>query len=345
MAATTGTHSCPSGSLAWSSFSLPSPINPVTSPHKATLPVPMPITPPGALLVDLSRLFSLQVSPYLLSSVCPSATGTAATSASSSSSLVGLQTVLTQPGLQPSPQDPGYLPSLRLQQHAFPQAMAPALLLPLQHRQQPQPTCRPQPPLSHQTVAGDGTSDLEWILSRAEQLAQEKKDARHQACRREKSEPHYGAPRIKRRRTSSPKGRDDYSPDGGGQRQSTSGDDRHGRPFCSSSSGSSDNDDDHDERDSSSIRGSSQAGVMGIGGKEILCQRRQASPKQVVLLERVFAAEPFPTSATKRRLSEVLRMSPKRVAVWFKNKRARKKKGIPLAPLRLLVVRLCLTIT
>lgn len=79
-------------------------------------------------------------------------------------------------------------------------------------------------------------------------------------------------------------------------------------------------------------------------GKDIICKRRYASPKQVVLLEQVFAVEPFPTSATKSRLSKVLHMSPKCVAVWFKNKRARKKKGVPLPPLRLFVVHLRLTI-
>ncbi len=71
--------------------------------------------------------------------------------------------------------------------------------------------------------------------------------------------------------------------------------------------------------------------MAGFKGKESLCKSRHASPKQVMLLERVFAVEPFPTSATRCLLSEVLlRMSPKRVAVWFKNKRARKKEGIPL---------------
>ncbi len=44
-------------------------------------------------------------------------------------------------------------------------------------------------------VNGDWTSDLESILSRAEQLAQEKKDARNQPCnggKLDKDERHYG---------------------------------------------------------------------------------------------------------------------------------------------------------
>jgi hypothetical protein len=62
-----------------------------------------------------------------------------------------------------------------------------------------------------------------------------------------------------------------------------------------------------------------------------VAKRKPATPRQVVLLEQVFAVEPTPTSTTKLRLAEVLNMSPKRVTVWFKNKRARqKKKGIPL---------------
>ena len=81
-------------------------------------------------------------------------------------------------------------------------------------------------------MAGDGdsdwTSDLESILSRAEQPAQEKKDAHNQPCnggKRDKGEPHYGVPHIKHRRTSSPKskGSCDYSPYGGGPRHATSG--------------------------------------------------------------------------------------------------------------------------
>lgn len=55
--------------------------------------------------------------------------------------------------------------------------------------------------------------------------------------------------------------------------------------------------------------------------------RRQASAGQVSLLEEVFALEPIPTALTKARLSQLLDMPTKRIQIWFKNKRARQKKG------------------
>jgi hypothetical protein len=99
-----------------------------------------------------------------------------------------------------------------------------------------------------------------------------------------------------------PTSRGRYHSPHGGQQQSTSVDNRNREPFCSSSSGSS-KDDDYDAK--------------AVIGKDIICKRRYVSPKQVVLLKRVFAMEPFPMSATKSWLSKVLHMSPKRVAVWF----------------------------
>lgn len=57
--------------------------------------------------------------------------------------------------------------------------------------------------------------------------------------------------------------------------------------------------------------------------------RRQASSGQVGLLEEVFALEPIPTALTKARLSQLLDMPTKRIQIWFKNKRARQKKGRP----------------
>jgi hypothetical protein len=168
------------------------------------------------------------------------------------------------------------------------------------------------------------------VLSRAERQVQEE-GARNQElngrAKREKREPHNDDEpdyRIKRRRSN----RDsDYSPYGGGQRQcrSDDDDDHHGRPFSGSSSGSSG--DSNAESSGGGGRDSSKQGAVA-GMREVHYQRRHASPEQVVLLEQVFAVEPIPTSATKFRLSEVLDMSPKRVAVWFKNKRARQKKGI-----------------
>jgi hypothetical protein len=195
-------------------------------------------------------------------------------------------------------------------------------------------------------AGGDRMSALESILARAERHAQEE-NARNLArgIKREKSEPRYGdddyaspsrLDRIKRRRTDSNSSDSDYSPSSAGsQRRTQSDDDEHhhrGQPtFTSSSSGSSDDDEDDESGGGARRAAGKHQGVVGTGMREMLYKRRQASPKQVVLLEQVFAVEPIPTSATKLRLSEVLNMSPKRVTVWFKNKRARqKKKGIPL---------------
>lgn len=193
------------------------------------------------------------------------------------------------------------------------------------------------------SAGGDRMSALESILARAERHAQEE-NARNLArgIKREKSGygDDYASPsrsdRLKRRRTDSNSSDSDYSPSSaGGQRRTQSDDDEHhhrGHPtFTSSSSGSSDDDEDDENGGGARRSAGKHQGVVGTGMREMLYKRRQASPKQVVLLEQVFAVEPIPTSATKLRLSEVLNMSPKRVTVWFKNKRARqKKKGIPL---------------
>ncbi len=58
-------------------------------------------------------------------------------------------------------------------------------------------------------------------------------------------------------------------------------------------------------------------------------KRKQATPKQVAILEQIFAIEPIPSCVTKIRLSKLLGISPKKVQIWFKNKRARQKKGKP----------------
>jgi len=55
-------------------------------------------------------------------------------------------------------------------------------------------------------------------------------------------------------------------------------------------------------------------------------KRKRASPQQVALLENIFTVEPLPNTATKQRISQELGMTPRRVTIWFQNKRARLKK-------------------
>lgn len=317
-------------SFASSDSSSPSP-RPLTSPYETMLPPPVPMltTPPGAPMIYdiqfLSQLY-LQASPYLLiSSLFPGATlARSSPTASASSSQYVFHPVMALAHLHPLQPPPPPSPQPTSTQHV-PQSSSPA--------ESPITPSRSgmDPPVAG---GGDGApvSVLESILSRAERQVQEEgahNQARNGRAKREKREPHNdGEPdyRIKRRRSH----RDsNYSPYGGGQRQcrSDDDDDRHGRPFSGSSSGSSGDSNAESSGGGSSSRDSSKQGAVA-GMKEVHHQRRHASPEQVVLLEQVFAVEPIPTSATKFRLSEVLDMSPKRVAVWFKNKRARQKKGI-----------------
>jgi hypothetical protein len=177
------------------------------------------------------------------------------------------------------------------------------------------------PSQSHHSIptsGSDRTSVLEAILTRAERqaLEEERGTPKRERSRYDDEQDLYGdSVRNKRRRTDSTGSDGEYSPYG----------------VSASSSGSGSSDDDEATAPRRRLGLAKPNGVVGTGMKEMLYKRRQASPKQVVLLEQVFAVEPIPTSATKLRLSEVLNMSPKRVTVWFKNKRARqKKKGIPL---------------
>jgi hypothetical protein len=55
-------------------------------------------------------------------------------------------------------------------------------------------------------------------------------------------------------------------------------------------------------------------------------RRRRATPKQLRVLEKVFALEPFPNAQLKKLLSDRLDMTVKSVTIWFQNKRARLKK-------------------
>jgi hypothetical protein len=56
-------------------------------------------------------------------------------------------------------------------------------------------------------------------------------------------------------------------------------------------------------------------------------KRKRVNAQQLAVLEEYFAADPMPNTLAKLKLAETLGMSPKRVQIWFQNKRARLKKG------------------
>ena len=70
-----------------------------------------------------------------------------------------------------------------------------------------------------------------------------------------------------------------------------------------------------------------QADVSAIGGIEYQRKRRKrATTAQLVLLERHFASDTLPSNDTRAALAERLGMSPRRVQIWFQNKRAKNKR-------------------
>jgi uncharacterized membrane protein YgcG len=56
-------------------------------------------------------------------------------------------------------------------------------------------------------------------------------------------------------------------------------------------------------------------------------KRKRVNAQQLAVLEECFAVDPMPNTLAKLKLAETLGMSPKRVQIWFQNKRARLKKG------------------
>jgi len=68
-----------------------------------------------------------------------------------------------------------------------------------------------------------------------------------------------------------------------------------------------------------------QHSKSGGGGGKRLKRRERASIEQVAFLERIFALEMLPSAETRAKLAQRLGMSPKRVQIWFQNKRARLK--------------------
>ena len=58
---------------------------------------------------------------------------------------------------------------------------------------------------------------------------------------------------------------------------------------------------------------------------EKLKQRERATPLQVAFLEKIFALDPLPSAPTRMKLADKLGMTPKRIQIWFQNRRARIK--------------------
>jgi len=55
-------------------------------------------------------------------------------------------------------------------------------------------------------------------------------------------------------------------------------------------------------------------------------KRHRTTPEQLEVLERVYEQERLPGLALRKKLAEQLRMTPRRVQVWFQNKRAKDKR-------------------
>eukprot|EP01115_Flamella_aegyptia_P011602 TRINITY_DN54_c0_g1_i1.p1 TRINITY_DN54_c0_g1~~TRINITY_DN54_c0_g1_i1.p1 ORF type:complete len:142 (+),score=25.57 TRINITY_DN54_c0_g1_i1:64-489(+) len=56
-------------------------------------------------------------------------------------------------------------------------------------------------------------------------------------------------------------------------------------------------------------------------------KRTRTTPRQLAVLEAIFEQNTTPNNATRRRLSEELGMNPRRIQIWFQNKRAKLKKN------------------
>ena len=55
-------------------------------------------------------------------------------------------------------------------------------------------------------------------------------------------------------------------------------------------------------------------------------KRQRTSPEQLSILEQIFQGNRTPDYETRARLSKQLGMTPRRIQIWFQNKRAKMKK-------------------
>jgi len=62
--------------------------------------------------------------------------------------------------------------------------------------------------------------------------------------------------------------------------------------------------------------------------KNSLKKRKRTSPAQLEVLETIFETDKMPNQTTRLKLAQQLKMSPRRVQIWFQNKRAKMKRQI-----------------
>jgi len=55
-------------------------------------------------------------------------------------------------------------------------------------------------------------------------------------------------------------------------------------------------------------------------------KRQRTNPEQLEILENVYKVEKLPGSELRKELAGKLKMTPRRVQVWFQNKRAKEKR-------------------
>jgi hypothetical protein len=51
-------------------------------------------------------------------------------------------------------------------------------------------------------------------------------------------------------------------------------------------------------------------------------KRRRTSPEELDILETTFKSDPMPNQALRQQLAQQLGMTPRRVQIWFQNKRS-----------------------
>ena len=66
--------------------------------------------------------------------------------------------------------------------------------------------------------------------------------------------------------------------------------------------------------------------LLCLGGLEKKRKRQRTSPKQLLILETTFQHNRTPDFQTRTILSKQLGMTPRRIQIWFQNKRAKLKK-------------------
>lgn len=72
--------------------------------------------------------------------------------------------------------------------------------------------------------------------------------------------------------------------------------------------------------------------------KKATTKRERASWKQRIVLERVFQLNPYPNQETRSQLADQLGMSPRKVQIWFQNRRTKAKASPKEDPNQLLQV-------